>query len=253
MEKIIRKKKKSEQEQRTTNDEQKQEQEQRTTSNMQTDTELAMSVVLENEQAFKWFTKEQYKNMLLTCKSAVTSRSVLALQSKYYALKLYRDLYVMVYRVGTAVHYRRTPMQKILSIRMQKECDVMIKNVANICQKNAAVNDCMSMLIMADYKTSLCDEMFGDNQSEFKNFMRSLCENVFIKELGICDVQKHVHDPHHYVFDGYKYEFYETIEKQGKSVLVMYQKWCNGEEMSDFEYDDDEDDEDIEEEDDYDY
>jgi hypothetical protein len=158
----------------------------------------------------------------------------------------------MVYKVGTAVHYARTPMQKSLSRCMQKECDTMIKEVARICQENEDVHDCMSRVIMADYKESLYTQMFQETDTtttDFARFMRNLRETVFINELGICDLQNHVHDPTHYVFnDTEHYDFYEQFEKHGKNILEKYRKWCDCEEDSDFEYGD-EDEEDYEEDD----
>ena len=230
---------------------------------METNSELVMSIVFDNDSTFQWLTKQQTKNVLLTNKQASKNKNAIAMRNKYYALKLYYDLYALVYKVGTAVHYARTPMQKSLSRRMQRECDVIIKNTSKICYENEGVCDCMSRIIIADFKESLYTEMYNHNDTEFARFMRALCASVFINELKICNVQNHVHDPTHYVFHGAKqYTFYEKFEKHGLSMIEEHQKWINSDhydndedeyddtEYSDYDEEDDEDEDDEDDEDD---
>lgn len=193
--------------------------------------ELVMSIVFDNEEIFKWLTPRQTHILLLTSKASAANKSVQAMRSKHYAMRMYYDMYGMIYEIATT----SSTAEKKEHVRLQKQCAKLIKFAANICAKEEAIKDCLSRKIMAAYKEGIYTIMYTEINSTARSVF-FLAESALINELGICDVEDHKHDPNHYVFE--KDEYY-TFCEMDECIMSKYHNWYNGD---DSDYSDDSDD-----------
>jgi len=208
----------------------KQTNDKRTTSERQatkmTNYELVMELVLEHDDAFKELTFQQTKNLILTTKKATMSKNVMRMHRKYTAFAIYNDIYHYIMDIVNAVYYskkRNTPHVN----RIQRECDDCLDSVYNLCLEDAELKDCLARIINADYRDALYRKYYEIVTDDFLLLYYDLCEEIYIKKLGICDVENYKHEPTHYMFtDGYPYIFYDELEKDGVSnIYHMYTLW----------------------------
>jgi hypothetical protein len=88
---------------------------------------------------------------------------------------------------------------------------------------------------MAEYKEATYNIVYSYRDNRYRHF-HDMLSQVFIENLhtSVCDdVYNHFHDPHHYVFDGKKYMFYEEIQKKGNNILDIYDEIYNNDSEDD--------------------
>jgi len=186
-----------------------------------------MQLVLEHDDAMKNLTYEQTKNVILTTKTANESKNVVCMRKKYTAVNLYNGIYNYIMEIGYATYYSNNNRDRSYIHQLERECDNCLNYVRSVLNEDEELKDCLAKLINADYRDALYNQYYELVTNDFELLFYDLCDDIYVKKLGICDVENYKHDPTHYMFiDGYPYRFYDELEKDGKSdIYKMYHSW----------------------------
>ena len=192
--------------------------------------DLVFDIVLDNAEAFQNINAHQTMNILLTTKRACKINHIIETCKKYAAKKQARAMFFETYELFRTASYYLQGITTYGGIETHEHAIQKIKeNVEKMraaCETNKELKNCLEMLIMAEYKENLFCIMYCVwKEHKMSIVSMQLFEEYFIYTLAICDLNTHMHDHSHYVFDDDDKEFYDfhTIEKQlNKSIVRIY-------------------------------
>jgi hypothetical protein len=191
--------------------------------------ELVMSIVFDNEEAFKNTSKQQIGIICNTTKLAVSNNTIMQLRQKYMALDMYNSVSNKLDEALFTLHNGGGPKTVAKYTALCNEAHDMMADIYDFCYYNADVKECLEMVIMAEYKEATYNIVYSYRDNSYRE-MYHLYEQVFNNYI---DIYNHIHNPYHYVFNGKKYNFYEEVEKHGDSVLEIYDSFFNSDSEDD--------------------
>jgi hypothetical protein len=186
--------------------------------------ELVMSIVFENEEAFKDISKKQIGIICKTTKLATESITIMQMRNKYMAFDMYNSVSNKLNEALYTLYNGGCPETVAKYEALCSEAHDIMADIYDFCSYNPDVKDCLQMLIMAEYKEATYNIVYSYRDNKYRHF-HTMLSQVFIENLhtSVCDdVYNHFHEPHHYVFDGKKYMFYDKVEINGNSILEIY-------------------------------
>lgn len=160
--------------------------------------DLVLSIVFNNDNAFKNLTKEETRNILLATKISQENQNIKNMIAKYTAEYFYRLLHNNIY-----------------------DCSKKEDILERMYSSSDDIQDCFKRIIMATYKELIYCNKTDDVFSHATYDMMLEYKKIVYDNEEFYDPYNHEHDPRHYIFaDGKRcYLFYELFEKHGYNLL----------------------------------
>lgn len=185
--------------------------------------QLVMSIVFENEEAFKNISKKQLGIICCTTKLASTNKNIIQSWNKYIAYDMYDSIVDKLWeaeRVSMKSGYNHEYISISSSI-----CSIMA-DIAEFCSYNSDVKDCLQRLVAAEHKEASYNIIYSYRDNDYRRFysnQRDLFIDTIYDSIWF-DIHNHIHDPSHYMFADKSYSFYDKIEKCGNSILEIWRE-----------------------------
>lgn len=176
--------------------------------------ELAMSIVFDNDKAFRNLTRAQTIMLLLTTKFAATNKGVTMMRTKHYAWHLYNQIYDKMEQAAHATKYAKNEIDRQHVYQLFREQDGMI---ANISHENEEIKDCMRRIVVSEYKEHLFKLVYHQDNTTLEDLFH-LLKCAFMDKYPETYLF-HSHDQQHYLFECMNYRFYEVFEMHDKDML----------------------------------
>jgi hypothetical protein len=173
-------------------------------------TELALSVLINNDNVFKDLTKEQTITILLTFKDAKHNKSIQQMQVKYMVYSIYNKLHSAV--ISLVFANKKQDLDKIIA--SQADINTCFHKIQ---ENDMEVQESFSRLLVAEFKELVYNSKYDPCFEKIEDDIMTVYENI----VPVEDALNHKHDPTHYMFSEkpYWYSFYEMLECNGGSVF----------------------------------
>jgi hypothetical protein len=184
--------------------------------------ELIISIVLDNDNAFHNLSAHETALFMTSCKNAWTSKALQKMHNKHRAMYVYNKAWHLMERACLVLKHYRTLEDLDLSDKLFKEHKEIVASFHN---ETSEVKDCLSRILIAEYKELLYNLAYDniDNSSYYHHqFLFEIFKEDMLQNLSFCNIDTHIHDQSHYAFmdiEDDHYKFYTQIEKRGKNLL----------------------------------
>jgi hypothetical protein len=195
--------------------------------------DLVIDLVFNNEETFKNLTGGESVMILQTAKIASKNTNITHAAKRFKVQCVYDDLYDKLADGCYLMHHACNEKQRQEANARCEEAKYMLEDIKYICDTDNEFKDCLSRLIMAEHKEGIYGMLYSSDATTMTDFIFRMCESYFIDKLGICTPYCYIHDPSHYMFEGYSYMFYENIEKHGKRNMLELKKEYDKDESDD--------------------
>jgi hypothetical protein len=180
-------------------------------------TNLAVTVLVSNDNAFQELTREQTMMMLLTFKEAKYNKSIQQMQVKYTVYSIYKKLHNAI--ISLVCANNKHELTKI--IESQAQINLCLNQ---IYQSNTAIQDAFVRLFIAEFKEQVydshCDPSFGAPAHD----ILIAYETIISEHDSFYGIINHQHDPDHFIVSDKRYSFYDMCECNGVSIFDYVQE-----------------------------
>ncbi len=185
--------------------------------------ELALTVTLNNDNAFGNLTKEQTIMIFQTFKDAKYNKCLMNMRNKYITYGIYNNMHSAI--ISLAFGNNKNDMPKILDSHNKiNGC------LSKIYDSNEEIQDAFIRLFLAEYKELVYGSLHVPHFERIETDILAIYENIIAQNKEYYDVYNHWHDPTHYMFvdKKYMYDFYDAFESKGMSVFdEEFEEWID--------------------------
>ena len=181
--------------------------------------ELVMDIVFSNEETFKGLSVNEWCVIRTISKIVEKNQNIINAALRFRVSNTYNELYLKIVNGCYATNNAYSEKQRAEAHAMFEEADDIVKQIAEICNSDSAFRDCLSRLIMAEYKENLYDMLFDINIHHMDRFIYGMARSYFIKKLALGNPKKYIHDPEYFMFERYNYKFHD-FEKANGSIIA---------------------------------
>jgi hypothetical protein len=186
---------------------------------------LAIDIVFNNEQAFRYISADDAIKVLLICKNAAFNINIIKAQIKRQVYIIHDRLYHTIEDGCYLIHYASNENQLERADAIFKEADNIVEEISKACRSNSTFRDYMSNFVIAEYKEGIYYMLNSSLATTLTDFIFRTCEKYFINKLALCDPETHIHNPDHCIFEKRRYAFYDDLEKNNISILKLKKEY----------------------------